>query len=105
GACSATARGGRAGIQRAVSAPAPATSCQVISIQLRLGSGIGVPLSGGMLSCRVADGKVQSMRLVKTCRAVLTRLAGRAVGAGAAAAPASAQALDKVSFGTNWVAE
>jgi NitT/TauT family transport system substrate-binding protein len=42
------------------------------------------------------------MRLVKTCRAML---AGIAVGAGAAAAPAFAQALDKVSFGTNWVAE
>ncbi len=42
------------------------------------------------------------MRLVKTCR---TMLAGLGVWAGAAAGPASAQALDKVSFGTNWVAE
>ena len=41
------------------------------------------------------------MRLVKTCRAMLF---GVALGA-AAAGPASAQALDKVSFGTNWVAE
>ena len=42
------------------------------------------------------------MRLVKTCRAML---AGLGVWAGTAAAPAFAQALDKVSFGTNWVAE
>jgi NitT/TauT family transport system substrate-binding protein len=55
-----------------------------------------------MLYCRVADEKEQPMRLVKTCRAML---AGLAVWAGAAAAPAFAQALDKVSFGTNWVAE
>ena len=41
------------------------------------------------------------MRLVKTCRAML---AGLGVWA-AAAVPASAQTLDKVSFGTNWVAE
>ena len=41
------------------------------------------------------------MRLVKTCRAML---AGLGVWA-AAAGPASAQTLDKVSFGTNWVAE
>jgi NitT/TauT family transport system substrate-binding protein len=67
-----------------------------------LGSGIGVPLSDSMLYCCVAGEKEQPMRLVKTCRAML---AGLAVGAGAAAAPAFAQALDKVSFGTNWVAE
>jgi len=42
------------------------------------------------------------MRLVKACRAMA---AGLAVCAGAAAAPAFAQAPDKVSFGTNWVAE
>ena len=42
------------------------------------------------------------MRLVKTCRALA---AGLVVCATAAAAPAFAQALDKVSFGTNWVAE
>src|SRR5258708_8655825 len=76
-------------------------SCQVMSIQLRLGRGIGVPLCGVMLYCRVADEKEQPMRLVKTCRAMLF---GVALGA-AAVGPASAQALDKVSFGTNWVAE
>jgi NitT/TauT family transport system substrate-binding protein len=55
-----------------------------------------------MLYCRVADEKEQPMRLVKTCR---TTLAGLVIWAGAAAAPALAQTLDKVSFGTNWVAE
>src|SRR5258708_11307808 len=77
-------------------------SCQVMSIQLRLGGGIGVPLCGVMLYCRVADEKEQPMRLVKTCRALA---AGFVVCASVAAAPAFAQALDKVSFGTNWVAE
>src|SRR6202035_1212577 len=72
-----------------------------MSIQLRLSSVIRVPLCGGMLYCRVADEKEQPMRLVKTCRAML---AGLGVWA-AAAGPASAQTLDKVSFGTNWVAE
>ena len=42
------------------------------------------------------------MLLAKTCRAFL---AGFAVCAIAAAGSASAQALDKVRFGTNWVAE
>ena len=42
------------------------------------------------------------MRLVKTCRAML---AGIGIWGGVAAAPASAQTLDKVSFGTNWIAE
>src|SRR5580693_1832503 len=102
GPCCSTAASGSTAIQRAVAAPAPATSCQVISIQLRLGSVIRVPLSDRMLYCRVADEKEQPMRLVKTCGAVL---AGLAVWAGVAAAPASAQTLDKVSFGTNWVAE
>jgi NitT/TauT family transport system substrate-binding protein len=55
-----------------------------------------------MLYCRVADEKEQPMRLVKTCRAML---AGLGIWAGAAAGPSFAQALDKVSFGTNWVAE
>jgi NitT/TauT family transport system substrate-binding protein len=41
------------------------------------------------------------MRLAKTCRAMLAGLAACA----STAAPAFAQALDKVSFGTNWVAE
>src|ERR1700722_5245257 len=73
-----------------------------MSIQLRLGSVIRVPLSGVMLYCRVADEKEQPMRLVKTCRAML---AGLGIWAGVAVAPAFAQTLDKVSFGTNWVAE
>jgi NitT/TauT family transport system substrate-binding protein len=55
-----------------------------------------------MLYCRVADEKEQPMRLVNAWRAML---AGLGIWAGAAAGPASAQALDKVSFGTNWVAE
>ncbi len=42
------------------------------------------------------------MSLKMVFRAALT---GVAVAAGAAAGPASAQALDKVIFGTNWVAE
>jgi NitT/TauT family transport system substrate-binding protein len=42
------------------------------------------------------------MRLVKTCR---TMLAVLGIWAGTGAGPAFAQALDKVSFGTNWVAE
>src|SRR6202035_4822118 len=96
-----TAASGSTAIQRAVSVPAPPTSCQVMSIQLRLGSVIRVPLSGSMLYCRVAVEKEQPMQLVKTCRAMLFAVA---LGT-AAAGPASAQALDKVSFGTNWVAE
>jgi NitT/TauT family transport system substrate-binding protein len=70
-----------------------------MSIQLRLGSGIGVPLCGVMLYCRVAYEKEQPM--AGLYRAMLF---GVALGT-AAAGPASAQALDKVSFGTNWVAE
>src|ERR1700686_886401 len=100
GPCCSTAASGSTAIQRAVSAPA--MSCQVMSIQLRLGSVIGVPLCGIMLYCRVGGEKEQPMRLVKTCRALA---AGLVICAGAAAAPAFAQALDKVSFGTNWVAE
>ena len=42
------------------------------------------------------------MLFAKTCRAAL---AGLAVWATAGVGPASAQALDKVRFGTNWVAE
>src|ERR1700685_400127 len=102
GPCCSTAASGSTAIQRAVSAPAPATSCQVMSIQLRLGSVIGVPLCGVMPYCRVGEEKEQPMRLVKTCR---TMLAVLGIWAGPAAGPAFAQALDKVSFGTNWVAE
>jgi NitT/TauT family transport system substrate-binding protein len=51
--------------------------------------------------CRDADAKEQPMSLSMTRR----RLFGLAAGAAAAVRPASAQSLDKVSFGTNWVAE
>src|SRR6202035_6103100 len=99
GPCCSTAASGSTAIQRAVSAPA--TSCQVMSIQLRLGGVIRVPLCSVMLYCRVADEKEQLMPMAGKYRAMLV---GIAFGA-AAAGPASAQALDKVSFGTNWVAE
>jgi NitT/TauT family transport system substrate-binding protein len=54
-----------------------------------------------MLYCRVADGKGQPMPLTR----LLACAFGLAAYVAAGAAPASAQALDKVSFGTNWVAE
>jgi NitT/TauT family transport system substrate-binding protein len=49
--------------------------------------------------CRAALDKERPMKLTRTI------LAGLAIAMGAAVAPASGQALDKVSFGTNWVAE
>jgi NitT/TauT family transport system substrate-binding protein len=55
-----------------------------------------------MLYCRVADEREQLMLGATTVRmmlAVLTASAGLAIG------PSSAQNLDKVTFGTNWVAE
>jgi NitT/TauT family transport system substrate-binding protein len=57
------------------------------------------PLFGVMPYCRVADAKEQPMPPAVTRRTLLS------LAAGAAIAPASAQGLDKVSFGTNWVAE
>jgi len=51
-----------------------------------------------MLYCPLADEKEQPMPLARNFAAVLAMLA-------AAIAPAAAQTLDKVSFGTNWVAE
>src|SRR5579872_4331202 len=61
------------------------------------------PLFGIMLYCRVAAAKEQPMPSAVTRRTLLS------LAAGAAVAPASAQGpakgLDKVSFGTNWVAE
>jgi NitT/TauT family transport system substrate-binding protein len=65
-------------------------------------------MSGSLANCvslsysRVADEKEQQMPLARLFAAVL---AGLAAGAAGPAAPASAQALDKVSFGTNWLAE
>jgi NitT/TauT family transport system substrate-binding protein len=50
-----------------------------------------------MLYCRVAKGKEQPMPWAKLLVAVLAMLG--------AAGQAAAQTLDKVSFGTNWVAE
>jgi NitT/TauT family transport system substrate-binding protein len=54
-----------------------------------------------MLYCRVADGKEQPMPLARTFTAALAGLAALA----AIPPAARAQALDKVAFGTNWVAE
>jgi NitT/TauT family transport system substrate-binding protein len=54
-----------------------------------------------MLYCRVGFAKEQLMR---TAKIHLPALAGLALAL-AATAPAAAQALDKVTFGTNWVAE
>jgi NitT/TauT family transport system substrate-binding protein len=54
-----------------------------------------------MLYCRVPGGEEQLMPLPNISRIVLAGLTVMAAASGAA----SAQALDKVSFGTNWVAE
>jgi NitT/TauT family transport system substrate-binding protein len=50
---------------------------------------------------RVTDGKEQLMSLARIVRVALAGFAAAAAVGG----PASAQALDKVAFGTNWVAE
>jgi NitT/TauT family transport system substrate-binding protein len=55
-----------------------------------------------MLYCRVRRRKEQPMPWTTMFRAGLTAIA---VTMTAAAGPAAAQALDKVTFGTNWVAE
>src|SRR6202142_3937311 len=60
------------------------------------------PLFGIMLYCRVRRRKEQPMPWTTMFRAGLTAIA---VTMTAAAGPAAAQALDKVTFGTNWVAE
>src|SRR5690242_1400758 len=54
-----------------------------------------------MFYCRVCRGQEQWMPLVIAFRIGIMGL----ILAGAAVCPATAQALDKVSFGTNWVAE
>src|SRR5579862_1651413 len=54
-----------------------------------------------MLYCRVGGQKEQWMLFVKTCRALFAGLAFHAL----ATVPATSQTLDKVRFGTNWVAE
>jgi NitT/TauT family transport system substrate-binding protein len=53
---------------------------------------------GVMLYCRVAGEKEQLMSLARFLAVALAALA-------ATTAPASAQTLDKIAFGTNWVAE
>jgi NitT/TauT family transport system substrate-binding protein len=54
-----------------------------------------------MFYCRGALEKEQAMQLTKIVRSLLAALAAAAAGL----APAAAQTLDKVAFGTNWVAE
>jgi NitT/TauT family transport system substrate-binding protein len=59
-----------------------------------------------MLYCRVAEKKEQAMRCAGIFRVAVTGLAAAFTAAAiAASGPAHAQALDKVSFGTNWLAE
>jgi NitT/TauT family transport system substrate-binding protein len=52
-----------------------------------------------MLYCRVAGGKEQLMLGARTAGMILAALIGCAIR------PSAAQSLDKVTFGTNWVAE
>jgi NitT/TauT family transport system substrate-binding protein len=54
-----------------------------------------------MFYCRGALAKEQAMQLPKIVRSLLAALAAASAGL----APAAAQTLDKVAFGTNWVAE
>ena len=113
GPCCSTAASGRTAIHRAVAAAAPAMSCQVISIQSRFGRLI-VALSAaspdqirGRLfpgSCSIVAARSRRSKqcqLAKIVRSLLAALAAAAAGL----APAAAQTLDKVAFGTNWVAE
>src|SRR5262249_36251254 len=123
--CCSTAATGSAAIQRAVSASA--RSCQVMSSQSRFGS-MGRALA---LACHERAATLGRARRRRKQRAsppagqagapplfspacqqeTAMRLArplqilGAIILAGAAAHAAGAQALDKVSFGTNWVAE
>src|SRR6516164_358487 len=107
GPCCSIAASGSTAIQRSVAAPA--MSCQVISSQSRFGSGIRgatrllnrSDFNAGMLYCRACREQEQRMPLANALRIGSIALAL----AGAAIPPAAAQALDKVSFGTNWVAE
>src|SRR5439155_23199533 len=71
----------------------------------------GSCFSAGLLYCRVPGAEEQLMTLMPMLVSWLGRVApgilpGIAIAlAGAASSFASAQSLDKVSFGTNWVAE
>src|SRR6516164_7900051 len=120
GPCCSTAASGSTAIQRAASAPAPATSCQVISNQSRFGNFIERPfvkflcwnfatsehnqflrvLSGSALLFRPSRSLLMpSFMICRRMLAVLSLVAAASAGA------APAIALDKVTFGTNWVAE
>src|SRR5271170_185709 len=95
GPCCSTAASGSTAIQRAVSALA--ISCQVISIQLRFGSIVALHSPTDLSYCRVPGRKEQPM--------LLARIFGVLAGLAASVTLALAQAPDKVTFGTNWVAE
>src|SRR6266851_3616022 len=122
GPCCSTAATGSTAIQRAVSAPAK--SCHVISSQSRFGSmppssfgacpdfDPGARLEGcgfGPAWARrrtsrifpIAHQEKTGMRFERRMQSVALTALATAVAIGAA----NAQALDKVSFGTNWVAE
>src|SRR5437764_5049094 len=107
GPCCSTAASGSTAIQRSVAAPA--TSCQVICSQSRFGSDIRCTthslnpsdFNPAMLYCRVCREQEQRM-----APAIAFRIAVIGVAfAAAATSQTAAQGLDKVSFGTNWVAE
>src|SRR5262245_47397056 len=115
GPCCSTAATGRMAIQRPVS-PA-AKSCQVISSQLRFGS-IGPRGSCNRSPCPGAAGCGGGSAWARPCAFLILRrrnaekpmilirlLRGVAVCLALAAPAAGAQPLDKVTLGTNWVAE
>ena len=79
-------------------------SCQVISIQSRFGNvTVRSPYRCRLSYCRVAAGKEQPMLLGEDLHALA--LVAAFAACGATAGPGLGQALDKVTFGTNWVAE
>src|SRR5215204_3379078 len=123
GPCCSTAATGSTAIQRAVSAPAK--SCQVISSQSRFGSMRSCPrdlAAGAEERGRDANGPRRMRRppgMGKTARLpyfqpmqekpmnliVWGRWPSVLLASALAVGTAGAQTLDKVSFGTNWVAE
>jgi NitT/TauT family transport system substrate-binding protein len=59
-----------------------------------------------MFYCYAASAKEQSMPFVRRCCGILAALClAAAATCGATCGPVAAQALDKVAFGSNWVAE